>query len=460
MRVRHAWPWDASRLPATFGIRGRVGLLIAVMLSMVLMVDVAAAQSRSSDEVERELRERERETEQIGSELSQVQDQLNQAIDELAAIALSLESAEQDLDVARSQVALAEVALAEAQDERARAARQHEGAVEMLELTEQQLADAEHKLATQLVESFKYGSAGAQHGAMMLEILRRAEDPNSFSVGMRQLQTVIDDQDATVNRIFALREEREGLAEAAALARREANQAAADADQALLAVEELEEQAEQLTAEIAADKQRQQQMIDQLQQSESELAGTLQRVSARSDRLRAEFREARQREAAERAAARASQEGDGGRFPGAAGGPPLDGMICPVQGSPNFINDWGFVRSGGRWHQGNDLFAPRGTPVVAVHNATVVSMNPPSSPTALGGITVTYVTGDGSRWYNAHLDTIADGIQPGVSIARGQMIGTVGTTGNARGTPPHLHLGRRYGGAPVNPFPTIRPVCP
>jgi murein DD-endopeptidase MepM/ murein hydrolase activator NlpD len=88
-----------------------------------------------------------------------------------------------------------------------------------------------------------------------------------------------------------------------------------------------------------------------------------------------------------------------------------------------------------------------------------VRWNPPSAQTSLGGITVTYRTADGSEWYNAHLDSVASGIAPGVSVAAGQTIGTVGTTGNARGTPPHLHLGRKSGGSWVNPWPTISPVC-
>ncbi len=435
-------------------------------IALVLPFTGAIAQTRSSEEIEEDLREAERESEEVESELGQLRGELGAQIDELADIALSLEQAQRELEVAEGQVALAEDALDEAELDRDQAARDHENAVQLLDQADQELAEAESKLTTQLVESFKYGSAGAQHGAMVLEILRRAEDPNSFSVGMRQLQTVIDDQDATVEQIFDLRAERADLAEDAALARRDASQAAADAEQTLRLVEELQEEAEQLTQAIAADEERQRQVIAGLEQSESELEATLQQVGAREDELRADFREARDREAAERAAARAAEReaarggGSNGGFPGADGGPFLDGMVCPVEGSPNFINDWGFPRSGGRWHQGNDLFASRGTPVVAVHDATVVSWNPPSSQTALGGITVTYETADGSRWYNAHLDTIASGIEPGATVSRGQQIGTVGNTGNARTTPPHLHLGRRYGGNPVNPFPTIRQVCP
>lgn len=455
---------------------GRSGILVVAVFALVLPFTALPAQSQSSEEIKRELQETEREVEEYESRLGEVRSDLDVAVQELAEIGLRLEEARARLVAAEGQVALAENALEEAEDERELAAEEHQAAVQLLDRTEVHLTEAEHRLATQLIESFKYGSAGAQRGAMMLEVLRRSEDPNSFVVGMKQLQAVIDDQDSTVTDVFELRDEHSELADEAALARRDASQAAADAEQTLKKLEELKAEAEQIAQSIAADEQRQKQVTDGLQQSESELAATLQQVSQRESEQREAFREARAREEAqraaeERAAAEARQRaansggsggGGGGRFPGAEGGPFIDGMVCPVQGAVagrDFQNDWGFPRSGGRWHQGNDVFAGRGTPVVAVHDATVVSWNPPSSQTRLGGITVTYETADGSRWYNAHLDTIAAGVTPGTSVSRGQVIGTVGNTGNARTTPPHLHIGRRYGGSPVNPWPSISQVC-
>lgn len=439
---------------------GRSAVAVFAVVALLVPITAALAQDPSSDELREDLREAEQEAERYESRLDEVRSDLDQAIDELADLGLRLEEARAKLVAAEGQVALAEEALVEAEEAREAARVRHEDAVQLLDATEVLLAEAEARLSTQLIESFKYGSAGAQRGAMMLEVLRHAEDPNSFVVGMKHLQTVIDDQDATVEDIFSLRDERADLADDAALARGEAAQAAADAEQTLRVVEELRAEAVQLAADIAADEERKRQVVAGLEQSESELAGTLQQVSQRESELRASYREARDREAAERAAAGADSSGGG--YPGAGGGPSIDGMVCPVQGAVagrDFINDWGFPRSGGRWHQGNDLFANRGTPVVAVHDARVVAWNPPSAPTALGGITVTYETAEGSRWYNAHLDTIAEGIAPGASVSRGQVIGTVGNTGNARTTPPHLHLGRRYGGSPVNPWPTVRQYC-
>src|SRR5690606_4751199 len=123
----------------------------------------------------------------------------------------------------------------------------------------------------------------------------------------------------------------------------------------------------------------------------------------------------------------------------------------------DFSNDWGYPRSGGRTHQGNDVFADRGTRIVAIQDGVVVRANRGDS--GLGGLTVTYRTADGSEWYNAHLETVAEGIAPGVAVRQGQTVGTVGNSGNARSAPPHNHIGRRHGGSWVNPWPTISPLC-
>lgn len=138
-------------------------------------------------------------------------------------------------------------------------------------------------------------------------------------------------------------------------------------------------------------------------------------------------------------------------------------LICPVVGPVQFINDWGFPRSGGRSHRGNDLFAPTGTPLVAVADGTVVRVNPVDRYVAggtrhLGGRTITFVTDDQIRWYYAHLHTV-EPLQPGDRIVQGQLVGTVGRSGNARTTPPHLHIERHTGSGATNPFPYLSAVC-
>lgn len=467
--------------PGVHPCRALLAIGLALLLAVPLLAPSATlsaglAQERSSAELEREFAEQQRERDRIADELGSVRSDLTAAEEELAQIGARLADARDRLVAAEGQVDLAEAALAEAEERRDEAIAAHERSEELLTEAEEELAEQERRLAEQLVHTFKHGSSGAQAGAIALEMLRRAEDPNEFSVGMKQLETVVDVQDATVQRVFGLRKARQERAEEAASARSEALQAEAEAADTLVVVEELREEAATLAAEVAADEEAQRVLIGELESEEADASVLLASVESRTDELRDDLARARAaEEAAQReeerrkareaaAAAGGSGSSGGGRLstPGAGGGPGISGIVCPVQGAVagrDFSNDWGYPRSGGRYHQGNDIFARRGTAVVAVHDATIVRWNPPSAPTSLGGITVTYRTADGSEWYNAHLDSVASGIAPGASVAAGQTIGTVGTTGNARGTPPHLHLGRRSGGSWVNPWPTISPVC-
>jgi len=142
---------------------------------------------------------------------------------------------------------------------------------------------------------------------------------------------------------------------------------------------------------------------------------------------------------------------------GAAAGLPASAtpwFRCPVPGS-NFINDWGFARSGGRTHKGTDVFAPRGTKILAPDSGRVTLRS-----NTLGGITI-WLTGDnGISYYLAHLDGYASGLDSGERVGKGEVIGYVGNTGNAVGTSPHLHFQMHPGGgSAVNPFPTLRHYC-
>lgn len=98
---------------------------------------------------------------------------------------------------------------------------------------------------------------------------------------------------------------------------------------------------------------------------------------------------------------------------------------------------WHARRPGGRRHEGIDLFAKRGTPVTSATRGVVWRVGDDS----LGGHVVT-VLGDGpALYYYAHLDDWAPGLSVGQQVERGTALGTVGNTGNARTTPPHLHFG-------------------
>ena len=115
---------------------------------------------------------------------------------------------------------------------------------------------------------------------------------------------------------------------------------------------------------------------------------------------------------------------------------------------------FGAERDGGRRsHRGIDIFADRGTPVLAAA-AGVVSR---ASTTAVGG-NIVWVNLDrrrNMRLYYAHLDS--HNVQPGQRVKAGDQLGTVGNTGNARTTPPHLHFGVYARGA-VDPYPFLERI--
>jgi murein DD-endopeptidase MepM/ murein hydrolase activator NlpD len=417
--------------------------------------DPADDASRPTEEIEQELDRTEAEAEELGTELGTRRGQLVAAEEELAAVGARVVDARGRLRAAEGQLALAEVVEAEAEAERTRTERVHQRAEASLERTERELDLQVGNLAQQAASAYKFGSAGARAGTMAFEVVRRAQDPNELAVGMRSIGKVIDAQGDIVAQVADLRDEHVRLSDEAARTRAAATQAAADAAAQVRFTAELREQAEELARELAEEEAQQESLVAQLREEATEAEASLARISTRQAEL-ASLLAARR--AAEEAAARQRTSGAG--IAGSAGGPFVPGGVCPVVGAVagrDFSNDWGYPRSGGRTHQGNDMFADRGTPIVAIHDGVVTRVN--RADTGLGGLAVTYRIGDGTEWYNAHLETVASGIEVGVTVERGQQIGTVGTSGNARGTPPHNHIGRKYGGSWVNPWPTISPIC-
>jgi peptidoglycan LD-endopeptidase LytH len=117
----------------------------------------------------------------------------------------------------------------------------------------------------------------------------------------------------------------------------------------------------------------------------------------------------------------------------------------------DLADTWGAPRSGNRRHEGIDIFAPLGRPVLSTTKGVVFKVGEDD----LGGHVVR-VLGPGWQWhYYAHLDRFAD-IEPGSIVEQGSVIGYVGNTGNASGTPHHLHYGvYRFIGGARNPYPLL-----
>ena len=129
-------------------------------------------------------------------------------------------------------------------------------------------------------------------------------------------------------------------------------------------------------------------------------------------------------------------------------------LPVPVQGvAPRRLADtWGAARAGGRTHQGIDIFAKRGTAVRSVTAGVIADV----SERGLGGRQV-WVIGPGrERYYYAHLNDWAEGLARGQVVQAGDLLGHVGDSGNAKGTPPHLHWGIYGADGARDPLPLLR----
>jgi len=111
---------------------------------------------------------------------------------------------------------------------------------------------------------------------------------------------------------------------------------------------------------------------------------------------------------------------------------------------------------GDRLHEGQDIFAQRGTPVLSATDGYVVRIGENS----LGGQTVSILGAGGRSYYYAHLDSYAANLAIGDHVTTQTILGYVGNTGNAAGGPTHLHFGVYAREGALNPLPllTDRPV--
>ncbi|RYY92983.1 MAG: M23 family metallopeptidase [Comamonadaceae bacterium] len=137
-------------------------------------------------------------------------------------------------------------------------------------------------------------------------------------------------------------------------------------------------------------------------------------------------------------------------------------LALPVEGvRPQALRDtFADGRVGGP-HEALDILAPRGTPVRAVDDGRLVKL----FHSVPGGITLYQFDPSGRlAYYYAHLDRYADGLREGMALKRGDVVGYVGSTGNASPDAPHLHFAvfrlgqeqRWWQGTAVNPYPALR----
>jgi murein DD-endopeptidase MepM/ murein hydrolase activator NlpD len=138
-------------------------------------------------------------------------------------------------------------------------------------------------------------------------------------------------------------------------------------------------------------------------------------------------------------------------------------LTIPVSGFPadKLVRSYHDNRSGHREHEAIDILAPRNTPVVAVEDGTIAKL----FNSKAGGLTVyQFDPGQQYSYYYAHLERYAEGLNEGDRIRRGQVLGYVGTSGNAPKDTPHLHFAvyrltadrHWWEGTPIDPYDILR----
>ncbi|WP_051062952.1 M23 family metallopeptidase [Ilumatobacter nonamiensis] len=123
--------------------------------------------------------------------------------------------------------------------------------------------------------------------------------------------------------------------------------------------------------------------------------------------------------------------------------------VCPLNGPSTFEDSWGWARSGGRSHEGVDMIADRGVPVIAVRDGFAQFKT-----NGLGGRAIWLTAPNGDKFYYAHLDAWEGESR---DVRAGELIGYVGSTGNAQG--PHLHFETLPGGHVENPYGHTLQAC-
>ena len=133
---------------------------------------------------------------------------------------------------------------------------------------------------------------------------------------------------------------------------------------------------------------------------------------------------------------------------------PDQNLEMPVQGVTRrqVADTWHVPREGDSLHEGQDIFAKRGTPVLSATEGYIVRIGENN----LGGQTVSVIGAAGRIYYYAHLDSYAPNIAAGDHVTTQTVLGYVGSTGNAAGGPTHLHFGVYAREGALNPLPLLK----
>jgi peptidoglycan LD-endopeptidase LytH len=389
-------------------------VLLAIALAVPLVAPIAAtAQSRSLQEIERELA-------QVQQERSDIEARVAEATAEIERLEARIAELEQERDVLTAEVA----ALRE------------------------ELEEIAGLIAFRVRETFKYGA-----NLDPIAVFLGSDDPEGALSRAQVVQRVVAADQAKSEALVATRTQVDAAEER--LAERSAELASA------------RERQEQVGEQLQADFARVRELEDGLTQE-----ARAERERIERERREREERERRAREARERAererqqaasASTSSASGSSSRGGSSSGGSSASsapaptgggGMACPLDQPRHFSDSWGAPRSGGRGHRGTDIMGPHGIPVRAITSGTW-SIQSPGASAGLWGI----LRGDdGNQYWYMHLSSHTVG--NGARVSAGQQVGTNGATGNAPPNAPHVHFELHPGGgSAVNPYSLLRRVC-
>lgn len=433
-------------------MRGGAGLLVAVFaLGALLPAGVAADERRDAeqrlDRVESEiaegldrLQDLERRNEQVSAELSEIEARVAELEDELAEL-------EEELDDAEARLATAETAVQEAQEELAE--------IEVvIEVTREELEGLREVFGARIRTIY-------QHGALdVTNVLFHATNGNEFARQSRLAAAIMGNDVEQMTEIGLLEAQlQQDLSRVAALERRRQRERG-NAERETDRIAELVAEADAVREDVEAEADEQRSLLASVEAEQEEYTALVAQREAESERIARQLRDL-------------PEPGDpgGGSGPGPSDPPgggngqvtpapppgesqpappapppaPTGRLMRPVNGPVTSPFGWRThpILGTPRLHSGIDYGAPSGTPIWAAESGRVVSSG------ALGGYGLTIIIdhGGGRATLYAHQSSLAVGA--GQSVARGQVIGYVGSTGVSTG--PHLHFEVRINGTPVNP---------
>lgn len=459
-------------------------LLVGTAALLVLLLGAAPAGAQLVPEAAREQRLRQ-EAETLRDESRRLRAQAEEAARErdrlrgdLDAAQAALAAAQARLDEATARVAELEGRLARAQDDVDRITADVAELAERAEAARGELAGRLRALYTgtsrdELLGLLAGGSpadVGVRgHYLTVLSRRDKAAVETTAALGRRL--------DRRRRELVAAREEVAALTEQARQARAELDARLAEAADAAAEVEAAfaasEDQAQRLVAAAearaaaAAEAERRAEQAAAARRAAEEAARAEAAAAAQRRAEQAAAAEAAARAEAERAAEaaevaaapqpaprRASRSAPPRRAPAAAPAPSSGGKVCPQAQPRSFTDTWGAPRSGGRRHQGTDIFGARGGPVYAITSGVIQWTRTGAS----SGLFLSLRGDDGHTYWYMHLQDFV--VRAGQRVSAGQLIAHNGDTGNARGTSPHIHFEYHPGGgAAVNPYPLLRAVC-